>query len=715
MAYDFDFDRLQRGTQSTGPASEATLAEIKILMANSKIFGTKAKELEQQTAKTAKQMGSFLDASSKVEKSFLDLEEQAEKTNRTSGMFSTILRSLRYSGLGTIQSLGDVGDVVARFGDNFGPVGEALFEGLGKLVKMVEQSVQAYRQTNQVGATFGENINEVRMVAGELGVSLENLTDFSIQAARSLALTEGSVTEGLQQLRTTINGPEFVLARQNLQALGFTTKDVLSGLADYMDIQAEIGRSQLIGTRQMTLETGQFLMNIDLLSKATGMQRQQILDQMKADAKDDRFKLLLGGLADGGQEILKLTGVLQNVSPELANNVKDLIANMGIPQNAAQAGLIANSNIRDLLMKLTRGEGSATEVIGEFQRLAAQTGTLSQSQRSYLTFLNQQGQGFYNYNIQLANGSKVFTKFLETQKLQDEQVKKNTEGSLQFDLAMEKLRIRFQALFTPFLNKLDDFMGWISPAIEKLSENLGATITGLAVLTGVLVGTGGLVAAFRGLASLVGKLSGVLKLLPGVGTIGKMGAGIGAGGAGLAKGGAFAGLGIAALGLGVGAGIGLAAAGVYGMAKALGSLAESLDKLQNIDGQTLLTVAQGMRSITKSLGAFGNTFGVGDAIQSGFAKLFGGGPENFAKNINKTLDTLDKDKIDMYATSLKNLSESFASLQTNMTNTTTTASRSTGDKLDELNTTMQAILMELTNNTRYARITSTRDYTEAVG
>ena len=89
-----------------------------------------------------------------------------------------------------------------------------------------------------------------------------------------------------------------------------------------------------------------------------------------------------------------------------------------------------------------------------------------------------------------------------------------------------------------------------------------------------------------------------------------------------------------------------------------------------------------------------------------FGKLFGGGTENFAKSINNTLDQLDKDKIDMYATSINNLGESMQSLSTGMQTVTTGAAKGTGDKLDQLNSTMQEILMVMSENTRYAKSTS---------
>lgn len=713
---EFDFDRLTRGTQSTGPASEATLSEIKALMDDK--FGNKSRKSESaQIDKTTKKLQSLDLASEKVRKSYLDVEEAAEKTTKSSVAFNSILRNLRYTGVLSIESIGDVGETVARFGDKFGPLGELVAEGLGKFIKMLEESIQVYRATNQVGAVFGANLNEIRYAAGETGLSLSTLRDFTIQASRALALAEGNVTEGLVQIRRTLRGPEFMETRTQLSALGFSLRDITSGLGDYLEIQSEIGRAQRVSTSQLVMESGEFLKNIDLLSKATGMQRQQILDQMKADSRDDRLKLLMGGLADGGREITSLTSVLQNVSPELANNVKDLIANMGIPQNAAQAGLIANSNIQNLLMKLTRGEGSAAEVIGEFQRLGAQTEGLSQQQRALFTLYGQQGQGFYNYNIQLANGSKVFTKFLQSQQLQNEQIEKNREGSAQFDQAMEKLRARFQAVFTPVLNFFDYLLGGVGTMIDGFADSLEDANKGLVAIGGIILGSGGLYFAFKGLAAVVGKLSGVMKLLPGVGNMGKFGAGIGAvgkglgvGGAGLAKGGLLAGVGVGGFAALAGGGIAL---GIMAVGKSLNVFAEGLERVSAVDGNNLKSVAEGTKSLSSAIVGLGGAQMVGG--YSGFwGKLFGGGTDNFAKNINSMLEKLDKDKIDMYANSLKNLGESFASLKSGMTTATTGASKSTGDKLDQLNTTMEAILTVLDENTRYAKTTSNRDFMDAV-
>ena len=79
------------------------------------------------------------------------------------------------------------------------------------------------------------------------------------------------------------------------------------------------------------------------------------------------------------------------------------------------------------------------------------------------------------------------------------------------------------------------------------------------------------------------------------------------------------------------------------------------------------------------------------------------------------LNDLDKNKIDVYAKSLSDPGEGMQSIRTGLSKPIEHPS-ATGDKLDQLNTTMEQILMVLAQGNRYAKITSgaqpeIRDYT----
>ena len=488
--------------------------------------------------------------------------------------------------------------------------------------------------------------------------------------------------------------------------------EIAGGMSDFLELQTEIGRGQRMTAMQLAQESGKFLMNLDLLSKATGRQRKEILYQMQRDTRDDRLRSILGGMADGGQEVLKMLSVLETSSPEMANNVKDLIANMGIPQNAAQAGLVANSNIQSLLRDMISGEGSVTDVMAEFARLGKGSADLTMEQRRLFTFLNAQGNGFYNYNIQLANAGKLFEQYQAAQKLQDAQVRKNTDGALQFDRAVMKLRARFAALTTFILDFLDPMFGVFATAIEGIANMLeGDFSKALEGTAGLILGLG---VAVVGVIAAMKALKAIMSFLPGIGSIGMKGGGamlggmkaIGAGGAAFGKGAALAGLGA---GVGVGGFAALAgggiAAGLFLVGKSLNVLAEGLERVQAIDGSALKDTADGTKMLASAIIDLGGAQLEG-GVSGFFGKLFGGGTENFAKSINKTLDQLDKDKIDVYATSINNLGESMQSLSTGMQSVTTGASKSTGDKLDQLNTTMQEILYVLGSSNRYMKVTA---------
>jgi len=162
-------------------------------------------------------------------------------------------------------------------------------------------------------------------------------------------------------------------------------------------------------------------------------------------------------------------------------------------------------------------------------------------------------------------------------------------------------------------------------------------------------------------------------------------------------------------------GAGLAAA-TWLMGGALEKFASGLGAVGEVDGKNLMAVAKGSTALAGAMAVMsvGTT---ASAVTGFFGKIFGSGPENFAKNLNKTLDELDKNKIDMYANSLENLGNAMTSLRSGMTGTITASSSSTGDKLDRLNNTMEQILMTMNDNNRYSRITSqaTQDTAENFG
>ena len=246
---------------------------------------------------------------------------------------------------------------------------------------------------------------------------------------------------------------------------------------------------------------------------------------------------------------------------------------------------------------------------------------------------------------------------------------------------------------------------------------MGEAVGALVGIIGLLgLGAGGVTlgkAASKGLSTAGSYLGGA----GGGGTVGKLGAGVGglARGIGRGAGAIFSALGRALGGLAnpkillgasilagsiavLGAGI---AGATYLMGGALEKFSTGIESVTNIDGQGLKDTADGLKTLAGAMVDMGSAT---SASATGFfGKLFGGGPENFAKSINATLDSLDKGKIDLYANSLSNLGEAMNSLNTGMSGTITTSATETGNKLDKLNTTMEQVLMMMSENNKFAK------------
>ena len=308
----------------------------------------------------------------------------------------------------------------------------------------------------------------------------------------------------------------------------------------------------------------------------------------------------------------------------------------------------------------------------------------------------------------------------------------STEGAKMFDQVSEDLRSSLKGLTVPFQNVIDNLIGLVAKGLKpfadivkslsekfnNLSEETKNAIAGLALIGGAV---GGGAVAYKGGKAIIG---GAKSLLSGggqkstfMGPLSKTGAGgggmlagMGGGLKGLAGGlTAMANpatlLGAANLGLAITAiGAGLAAA-TFLMGGALTKFSDGLQSFGDVDGGNLIQVAKGTAALSAAMVAMG-AGSTASAITGFFGKIFGGGSENFAKNLNKTLDELDKSKIDMYANSLENLGNAMTSLRSGMTGATTASANSTGDKLDRLNTTMEQILLVLGEGTRYNKITA---------
>ena len=733
---DLDRDQLEALAKGIGQSGVATETTLKALV---KALGgdTGMRSVAQATGKTAKEMKTMASYLQDVNEELEDTEQGLTKLQKVNNTLSI--------GIGMVTTnLAGLGSSVKTIGDQFGNLGGALGDTLGYLIDRLSENVNFYRSISQIGGTAGQSISDLRIVAGETGLTMDQLTDSIVQAGGNLALLGGTTGQGVKRftgaLRDLAQGETF----ERFSALGFTMQEIATGAAEYLELQTQLGRTQTMTERQLSSETEEYLNNLDLLSRLTGKNRQQLQQEMQERAKDTRLSLQLAGMSQKQQkEINSALSMTGNVSKEMEQSIRNLIATDGVATNSREQGILAIDGMREAIHGLARGDtGSAQQLMKVFQGAANETAQMSAEERQRYAQLKQLGVDFFDVRFETIGFKNALGDMQKVTEEQKNALEVGAKSALLFDKSTQRLRTAFQALLAPIVDMLNPAIGLLAWAIEQLvgffgflKKELGAFGTGLSAVTAVLATmyTGKLASAGVGVAAKGGKK--LMSYLPGMGGGNKGGSILGSAGAG--AGGMLGGVGAGMKGLAGGLasfanpatvlgatafaasiaiiGAGLAAA-TWLMGGALEKFASGLGAVGEVDGKNLLDVAKGSTALSAAMVAMGAGSTVG-AVTGFFGKIFGSGPENFAKNLNKTLDELDKDKIDMYANSLENLGNAMTNLRSGMTGTMTASASATGDKLDRLNTTMEQILLVLDEGNRYSRITSraTTDTAENFG
>ena len=708
-------DALAKGIAASGVAQETTLKALVKALGGT----TGMASVAQATGKTAKEMktvGSYLE----------DLSEDLEETSTGLNKYAKLQNTINIGVTLATGKLNSLGSTVKYATAQMGTLGQSVGYAASTLLDALAENVDFYRQLSTVGATAGQSISDLRRVSGLTGLTMGQLTQAVAAAQGNLALLGGTAGQGYQRFSQALielsQGETF----EKLTGLGFTMDRIAEGAGEYLEIQTQLGRTQTMTSRELASGADEYLTNLDLLTRLTGKNRDMLAQEMKQNAADSRLKLQIAGMDQKQQAVIqRALSLTDKGSQELGQSLRNLIATGGIPTNAREAGILQLQGFSEALDRVSRGEqGSVEQLMGVFQSAALETGNLSAEERQRFAQLKQFGVDFFDVRFETIAFKNALGDLQEVTEEQRKAQEAAGTAALQFDRATQRLRTAFAAVLAPATTLIAEAFKGIAFVLEGLgnvvsavTEKMGEAVGALVGIIGLLgLGAGGVTlgkAASKGLSTAGSYLGGA----GGGGTVGKLGAGVGglARGIGRGAGAIFSALGRALGGLAnpkillgasilagsiavLGAGI---AGATYLMGGALEKFSTGIESVTNIDGQGLKDTADGLKTLAGAMVDMGSAT---SASATGFfGKLFGGGPENFAKSINATLDSLDKGKIDLYANSLSNLGEAMNSLNTGMSGTITTSATETGNKLDKLNTTMEQVLMMMSENNKFAK------------
>jgi DNA-binding transcriptional MerR regulator len=458
-----------------------------------------------------------------------------------------------YKGEGTISSYTET------FAGKFGILGDTI-AGTGRLL---DTNIEMFRQLSQTGANFGQSIIRLRTAAAASALPLDDFASLVGENSRVLAALSGSATQGAEYIAGLGNALRTEAIPQ-LSTLGFTVDEINETLLLDLDRQRRMGILNRGATNFNIDSAIRFGKQLDRLAKLTGIQRDELRQQIESQQSNSKFAAFLQGQTkDTADRLQSFAGVIGEVAPGLNEGMQDLIANAGRPVTESAIQLIQNipeaqGVIQDLISgqistetALTRMRDASTKSIDRF-RSATVTGQVE--------FLALQGD-VINLGRRLVDVQAVLGEVAP--ELADDL----TKGLTQFEDASKRMGSATQSLETAFLSMIGTFVGdaagGFSTGLTSLSKTLlglppmmAATMYGtLKIMQGgiaLLKDTGptfaavyaGTLAGNKGLGKMWGQTKGSFG-----GTMGK-GMGLGKGGIGskMIRGGGLLGAGLGAVG-----------------------------------------------------------------------------------------------------------------------------------------------------------------------
>ena len=143
-----------------------------------------------------------------------------------------------------------VSGIFAAFKDL--PLGLGLVAGLFEtLAKITEENLNAFRQLSKVGVNLGGDLNQIRVVASSVGLSMQEFGEVIAANSETLALLGKNADEGAAAFVKINKGLTTGNLANQLLSLGYGFRDINELTASYIKINGGLTSSQLKNTNQI--------------------------------------------------------------------------------------------------------------------------------------------------------------------------------------------------------------------------------------------------------------------------------------------------------------------------------------------------------------------------------------------------------------------------------------------------------------------------------
>lgn len=364
--------------QLNNAATEATLRQLLAVMAKMGSKGGGAggdAELQKLYEKIKKSNKSYDDELKKREKAAKNLDDQIKREEKKkkadddaadaeakrqkqvqagANEISNLGKTAEKVGQGFFNLLGDLskmGNDVTAVGGIFAKipiVGGLVSSAFGAVAGAAQSTYKAFNTAASVGANFGGSIQEMQRTVAGTGLTLDQFTGIVAKNGENLALFAGSTAEGAKRLSNMAKTVRNSGLGDDLARLGYTTEDINNGFARYSAIMAKSGADRGKTDAQLAADTGQYLKNLDAVSKLTGKSKEALEKEEEARRNDAQFRIAEMKLKEGDRKNLDM--FMNSMGETEKEAFKNMLATGAMTGEAAQELAVANPAAAKILL-----------------------------------------------------------------------------------------------------------------------------------------------------------------------------------------------------------------------------------------------------------------------------------------------------------------------------------------------------------------------------
>lgn len=238
------------------------------------------------------------------------------------------------------------------------------------VVQYGEHLVDTFRELSSVGASFNNNMFDVLRSSANASMNLDDFASMIRNNSQELARFGGTATKGSQFIGEFSRDIRLGIG-QRFFDMGLTISDINEGLIDFLSLETMRGKRNLRNDSALQTSAANYILQLDKLSKLTGLQREALVDAQMALQTDAQVRNQIARVEKSrgqaaAEELRAIYTVQSKELPEFHSALMDLSDGVAQSDLGKALGQIA-PGLREFQMAVARGDITQEEYLQAMQ------------------------------------------------------------------------------------------------------------------------------------------------------------------------------------------------------------------------------------------------------------------------------------------------------------------------------------------------------------